>query len=71
MVEGVLHSLSLDDHGDERDIALQAPIRVTDASGEMTWSLPALSRLVVPARELRYVTVIEAPERQPANAESS
>jgi len=62
LVEGLLHSLSLDDAGDERDIALGRPIRVTGSGESAPTELPELDRFVVPAREVKHVTVIEAPE---------
>jgi hypothetical protein len=60
-VEGVLHSLSFGhEDQDERDIALTCPIRVTDDGG------PARSveidRVIVPGREILYISVIHAPE---------
>jgi len=59
LVEGVLHSMSLHE-GDDRDIALTQPIRVTP-HGEPT--RPAsLDRVVFPAREIRYITVLNFPE---------
>ena len=62
LVEGILHSLSLADAGDERDIALGRPIRVTGSGESAPTELPELDRFVVPAREVKHVTVIEAPE---------
>jgi hypothetical protein len=60
-VEGVLHSLSFGhEDQDERDIALGRPIRVTDDGG------PArdveIDRVIVPGREILYISVIHAPE---------
>ena len=60
-VEGVLHSLSLgQENQDERDISLTRPIRVTD-DGEQARYVE-IDRLIVPAREIRYISVIHAPE---------
>lgn len=59
LVEGVLHSMSLHE-GDDRDIALTQPIRVTP-NGEPARPV-ALERVVFPAREIRYITVLNFAE---------
>jgi hypothetical protein len=65
LVEGLLHSFSLDDAGDERDIALSRPIRVTGSGQTAPTELPEVDRFVVPAREIKHVAVVEAPEAGP------
>jgi hypothetical protein len=61
LLEGVLHSLSLGhEDQDERDIALTRPIRVTD-KGQLARSVQA-DRVIVPAREILYISVIHGPE---------
>lgn len=62
LVEGVLHSFTLNDIGDDRDVALGKPIRVTETGQSVAVNLPALERFVVSAREIEYMTVVEAPE---------
>jgi hypothetical protein len=59
LVEGVLHSMSLHE-GEDRDIAIATPIRVTPVGGEPLRS--PVARLVVPAREIRHISVINFPE---------
>jgi hypothetical protein len=61
LVEGILHSLSLgQENQDERDIALTRPIRVTDDGDLARWV--QIDRLIVPAREILYISVIHGPE---------
>jgi hypothetical protein len=60
-VEGVLHSLSFGhEDQDERDIALTRPIRVTDDGGLARYV--EIDRVIVPGREILYISVIHAPE---------
>lgn len=63
LVEGLLHSYSLTDGGmEERDVALQRPIRVSVRAGEEAQHLN-LDRLIVSGREITYIAVVHAPER--------
>lgn len=58
LVEGMLQSFSLSEGGlEERDVALQRPIRVTTQPGQMPQWLK-LDRFIVPGSELSYITVI-------------
>lgn len=67
LVEGLLHSLNLDDAGDERDIALMRPIRVTGSGQSAPTEATLLDRFVVAAREIKHITVIEAPQTPAAS----
>jgi len=58
-VEGTLYSTSLPS-GDERDIALKAPIWVTELDGIEVES--PVDRLIVSEREIRKITVLHHPE---------
>ena len=58
LVEGLLHSLSLDDAGDERDIALSRPIRISEAGADPTWRTE-LERVVLPEREIKHIIVTD------------
>ncbi|MER7251807.1 DUF6338 family protein [Kribbella sp. NPDC000426] len=61
LVEGRLHSYSLDDLGDQRDVALAKPIRITDAVGKPPrWV--SIDRLIMPFRKIDHIVVIEGPE---------
>lgn len=63
-VEGVLHSYSLTEGGaEERDIALQRPIRVSHEPDGQTQLLD-LDRFIVSCREIAHITVIHVPERR-------
>jgi hypothetical protein len=64
LLEGLLHSYSLDDLGDQRDIALQAPIRITDAVGAQPRSVAA-QRVIMPFRKIDHILVVEIPESTP------
>ncbi|MEV5967305.1 DUF6338 family protein [Kribbella sp. NPDC051952] len=61
LVEGALHSISLEDLGDDREIALTGTIRVTEhgQTGQVQ-----LDRLVVPYREVEHVSVLLLKEKQ-------
>lgn len=59
LVEGLLHSFSLEP-SEVRDLALRAPIRVTPLGGAC--GRVAVERIVVPEREIRYITVQHVPE---------
>jgi hypothetical protein len=62
LVEGVLHSLSFGhEDQDERDIAITRPIRVTDEDGGSAREVE-IDRVVVPGREIQYISVIHGPE---------
>lgn len=64
VIEGLLHSFSLTDGGvDERDIALQSPIRVTERDGEQPRTV-SIDRLIVSAREIAHIVVVHVPERR-------
>lgn len=66
LIEGVLHSFSLDEaEMGERDVALQRPIRITAKRGERPSQLPNLDRLVVPGGSIDYITVIHLQEASP------
>jgi hypothetical protein len=61
LLEGELHSISLEDLGDDREIALRGKIRVTvdGQTGRVN-----LDRLVVPYREIEHVSVLLLKEKQ-------
>jgi hypothetical protein len=63
LVEGVLHSYTLDGSTDERDVALSRPIRVTTQPGDAPQALGHLDRLIVPDRSIVHISVVHAPER--------
>jgi hypothetical protein len=60
LLEGELHSISLEDLGDDREIALRGKIRVTE--GGQTGRIK-LDRLVVPYREVEHVSVLLLKEK--------
>ncbi|TSD55547.1 DUF6338 family protein [Aeromicrobium piscarium] len=62
LVEGVLKTIDLSSTGDDRDLALTAPIRVTPTDG-VAQRHPHLDRLVVPAREIRWISAMHLPEK--------
>lgn len=62
IVEGLLHSCSLE-ASEVRDVALDAPIRITDP-GQDTPRSVQVDRVVLPEREIRYITVLHVPEKQ-------
>ena len=57
--EGVLHSYTLEQE-DNRDIALQAPIRLTLKAGD-PWVEVALARIIIPSRTIRTIGVLHVP----------
>jgi hypothetical protein len=60
-VEGILHSYTVEDIGDDRDVALRRPIRFTDRDyGEPT--VLEVDRLIVPRGQIDYISVIHFPE---------
>lgn len=59
LVEGLLHSFTLEPC-EFRDVALRAPIRVTPTGAAC--GPVAVARLIVPEREIRYITVQHVPE---------
>jgi hypothetical protein len=63
LVEGLLFSYSYTDE-ETSAIALQAPMRLTP-SGEKPFDL-ALSRVVIPGSQIRALTVVHVPGRQPS-----
>ncbi|SDQ37943.1 DUF6338 family protein [Quadrisphaera sp. DSM 44207] len=64
LVEGLMHSCSLE-ASETRDVALMAPIRVTPPTATEANTVD-MQRLVVPEREIRYITVLHLPEASPA-----
>jgi len=62
LVEGILKTIDLGSTGDDRDIALAAPIRVTPAAGGTAQRHPTLDRLVIPAKEIRWISAIHLAE---------
>lgn len=64
--EGLLHSCSLE-ASEGRDVALSAPIRITDPGQSISRPVQ-VERLVLPERDIRYITVLHVPEdRQTPN----
>jgi Family of unknown function (DUF6338) len=55
LYEGLLHSYTLEQH-DNRDIALQAPIRLTMKAGTAPVDLP-IARIIIPSRIIRTIGV--------------
>lgn len=71
LVEGVLHSYSIEDLGSDRDIALRRPIRVSSADGAIPEWL-GLDRFIVSRDKIDYMTVIHLNEEPKApHAEES
>jgi hypothetical protein len=64
LAEGLLHSCSLE-ASEVRDVALRAPIRITDP-GQHTPRPVQVERLVLPERDIRYITVLHVPENEKA-----
>lgn len=62
LVEGVLKTIDLGSIGDDRDLALAAPVRVTPP-GDVAHGHPHLHRVVIPAREIRWISAMHLPER--------
>lgn len=63
LIEGILQSYSLSEESlENRDVALQRPIRVTNKPNEQPRWLE-LDRVIVPGNELSYITVIHVPQR--------
>lgn len=63
LIEGVLQSYSLSEEAlENRDVALQRPIRVTIKPNEQPRWLE-LDRVIVPGNELSYITVIHVSDR--------
>ncbi|MGH3937316.1 MAG: DUF6338 family protein, partial [Pseudonocardiaceae bacterium] len=63
LIEGILLSFSLSEEGiEQKDVALQRPVRVTSKANEQPQWLE-LDRIIVPGNELSYLTVIHIPER--------
>lgn len=58
LIEGILHSQSSTGESDERDIALKAPIFFATPTRPRQ-RLKDIHRVVIPARELRFITVQE------------
>ena len=57
LVEGTLHSFSYGKAGDDRDVALAKPIKVTEAGAtQAAWA--DLDRFVVSARQISHMTVL-------------
>ena len=69
LVEGVLNTIDLSASGDDRDLALGAPIRVTAAGSTTAHRLDMLGRVVIPAREIRWISAMHLPERLPPTSE--
>jgi len=63
VVEGLLHSFSLNGTTDERDVALARPIRVIERAGEPAKDLGQLDRVIVPDRSIAHIAVVHVPER--------
>lgn len=63
LVEGKLHSYALDTQEGCRDLALERPIRITQANETVAHPLPNLDRLVVSADRISFITVIHAPRQ--------
>jgi hypothetical protein len=61
LAEGPLHSYTLEDDDGGRDIALARPIRITERDGSGPRPLPHVDRLVVPGKQIAYITVIHVP----------
>jgi hypothetical protein len=61
LLEGLLHSYSLDDLGEQRDVALQAPIRIIDTPGGEPRSIAA-HRVIMPFRKIDHILIVELPE---------
>ncbi|MCA1708126.1 MAG: DUF6338 family protein [Actinobacteria bacterium] len=63
LIEGLLLSFSLSEEGlEQKDVALQRPIRVTLKQNEQPQWLE-LDRIIIPGNELSYITVTHVPER--------
>ncbi|MBD8869879.1 DUF6338 family protein [Nocardioides donggukensis] len=62
LVEGVLKTIDLGSTGDDRDLALATPVRVTPPGG-VAQRQPYLHRVVIPAREIRWISAMHLPER--------
>lgn len=62
LVEGLLHSCSME-ASEVRDVALSAPIRITDP-GQDTPRSVQVERVVLPEREIRHITVLHVPENR-------
>lgn len=62
LVEGVLHTIDLGASGDDRELALAGPIRVTDPGSNSPRRNDALHRLVIPAREIKWISAMHLPE---------
>ena len=62
LVEGPLHSCSLE-ASEVRDIALRAPIRITRPGAAA--GLAGVERVVIPEREIRWITVQHVPGAGP------
>jgi hypothetical protein len=61
LAEGMLHSCSLE-ASEVRDVALSAPIRVTEPGGTAPRTVD-VERLVLPERGIRYISVVHVPEK--------
>lgn len=70
VVEGQLHSYSLDEDPARRDITLSRPIRITAADATEAQALPNLDRLIVTASKIAYITVIHVPAQAEARRAS-
>jgi len=62
LAEGLLHSCSLE-ASEVRDVALSAPIRITEP-GRNAPRPVQVERLVLPERDISYITVLHVPENQ-------
>lgn len=60
LVEGFLHSQTTTDATNDRDIALTAPVYVSPPGQSRLFS--PIDRIIVPAREIRYLTVRHVPK---------
>lgn len=67
LVEGVLKTIDLSSSGDDRDLALAAPIRVTPSGSGLAQRHLTLDRVVIPAREIRWISALHLPEQLPDN----
>ncbi|SRR6266545_3080726 len=61
--EGILHSYDPNEVGDERDIALRAPIHFTAEEYAEPRHLEHIDVMIVPARQIEHITMKYVPER--------
>lgn len=65
LVEGVLHSFSLETQTDDRDVALMGPLRVRSPN-ELEGRWVKVDRLIVPYRRIDHIVVLHVDERERA-----